>query len=380
MKVLIATLHYLNGVGGGVFASRAYINAFARLFPSEVTLLYPTRPGAECEGIDPTVTLIPFSNTKSRVNKALDLLTGHMSMYESILPEILREGAYDLVVFDNSRVSHRLIDEAHRAGAKVVTIHHNCELEYNRDNSSSLLRPVMLHWTRCYEGEAVRNSDLNLTLTAPDVQLLKSHYRPKDDVRFDVIGCFESKDRAVAPCAETTAASAATRFIITGNLSAKQTVDSLIPWIDTYYPIIKEAFPRHKLTIAGKNPTAELCEKAREAGIDVIPNPADMKPLLDEADVYICPTEKGGGLKLRIMDGLKSGLPVVTHTVSARGYEPFADAGVLFAYDSPDSFRQACEALKKGHPRAETVVGLYDDIFSFTAGCRRLKSALEFMQ
>ena len=42
MKVLFVTYHYLHGHGGGIFASRGFINAFAAL-SDEMTLLYPVK-------------------------------------------------------------------------------------------------------------------------------------------------------------------------------------------------------------------------------------------------------------------------------------------------------------------------------------------------
>ena len=44
MNVLFITHHYLHGNGGGVFASRAYINVIAEI-ADHVTLLYPDKEG-----------------------------------------------------------------------------------------------------------------------------------------------------------------------------------------------------------------------------------------------------------------------------------------------------------------------------------------------
>lgn len=44
MRILYITHHYLSDNGGGTFASRAYINAFAEI-ADEMTLLYPVKEG-----------------------------------------------------------------------------------------------------------------------------------------------------------------------------------------------------------------------------------------------------------------------------------------------------------------------------------------------
>jgi len=98
---------------------------------------------------------------------------------------------------------------------------------------------------------------------------------------------------------------------------------------------------------------------------------------LCEADYYICPTSLGGGLKLRIMDGLQWGLPVVTHAVSARGYDAFKDAGCLFAYSNQEEFADALRCLKSTIFDKKQVQTLYNSIFSFGAGVDRLKNILK---
>lgn len=379
-RVLIVTYHLLNGVGGGIYASRAYINAFAELFSidGEVTLLYPQAEGKPIEGIDPRVHLLPVYNKSSRLKKGVDLMRGRVNWHYLALPELLKREQFDIIVFDNSRASKDMIDLAHQYGAKVITIHHNCELEFNRDNSSWPLRPLLLYLTRKYEGDAVRKSDLSLTLTPEDRDLLIKYHLTDtaEPSKIKVLGVFESMPSIDKAFKEKTDSNG-TRFVITGNLSTNQTKNSLLPWLDTYYPILKETIPNAQLTIAGKAPGESLHAKCEQLGITLIPSPIDMSPILWGADYYICPTALGGGLKLRIMDGLKSGLQVITHAVSARGYNQFREAGILHPYSNPDSFRGACLAIKQKKYSPSEVIELYNSIFSFKAGTDRLREILE---
>lgn len=370
-RVLIVTLHYLNGVGGGVFASRAYINAFAEIFPN-VTLLYPSAKNRYIQGINSKIKSIPVENRGSTLKKAIDLLLGKVHRFFDVLPSLLSKEKFDLVVFDNSRVSYRMIDCAHKHGAKVITIHHNCELEYNRDNNSGVLKPVIMHWTKKYEREAVIKSDLNLTLTEEDKTLLTNHYM--SDAKIEVLGAFESS--IVQHDKLTDTISCPKHFVITGNLSAKQTIDSLLPWLDKYYPILKREIPNSHLTIAGKNPPESIKAKCKQLGITLIPSPKEMAPILADADCYICPTALGGGLKLRVMDGFKAGLPVISHEVSARGYSRFKEADVLFTYHDANSFIDACKEMSKKELTKSKIVELYEQIFSFEAGVSRLKDCI----
>lgn len=375
-KLLFVTLHYLDGVGGGVFASRAYINAFAEIFKHKnaVTLLYPVSETHRIEGIDKRVVTTPISDNDCKWKKLYRLSIGRVHRYFEAFRTMINSKHYDYVVFDNSRVSFQMIDLAHKHGAKVITIHHNCELEYNRDNSSSLIKPILLYWTKKYESEAVKKSDINFVLTPEDRTLMIEKYSLPYSIseKIRIIGVFESEQSKLPKIARTYHSPSINKFIITGNLGAKQSNDSLINWLNEYYPSLKLIFPQAKLTIAGKNPSENLRQLCKKLNIELIASPISMSPLLEKADCYICPTSLGGGLKLRIMDGLKHGLPVITHSVSARGYHDFIGQGSVISYNSVESFISACQKVKNTTCSKEKVQNLYSNIFSFQSGCNRL--------
>ncbi len=369
MKVLFITYHYLDGVGGGVFASRAYINALAEL-SEEITLLCPVKNGCSPEGIAPKVKAIPVADDRSLISKGIGLLAGKSNRFRH-LTEFADRDRFDTVVFDTSMVTHGLIHHFRKAGIKIITIHHNYQFEYFRDNSSPTLRIPTLFWSYQFEKEAVRDSDLNLTLTKEDAALLKQHYGTGRE-RFEVLGAFEytRRSRVVLPDIEEP------RFLITGNLSAPQTENSLLPWMDSFYPILKEVFPGSSLTIAGRAPSDRLLSATDKAGITMIPSPESMESVLSDAKYYICPTSLGGGIKLRVMDGLSHGLPVVCHRVSARGYDPFIDAGLVLPYCDQDSFRDALQRLSVNQFDRESIRAIYEKEFSFESGKQRMAKLL----
>ncbi|MCM1520311.1 MAG: glycosyltransferase [Lachnoclostridium sp.] len=378
-KILIVTYHYLDSVGGGVYASRAYINALANIYPEkgQVTLLYPASDIHPLQGIDPRVKVIPVYYNVSKIRKLYNLLRGKYLRFNKTFKKLIEEDKFELVIFDNSHCSLGLIDIAHKTGAKVITIHHNCELEYVRDNSSRLLYYPSMRITRKGEGDAVRLSDLNLALTPEDVDLLKYHYLVDGkESKFNVLGSFESTSNDSHNITEQKTDNQIKDFVITGNLSNKQSIDSLLPWLKEYYPILLKNFPESTLTIAGKNPSQEIINACRSLGIKLIPNPENMDIILSQADCYICPTSLGGGIKLRIMDGLRNGLPVITHAVSARGYGEFIDRKIMFKYSDPKSFINCCESLKHGHSSKASIQEEYRKIFSFQSGIKRMSEAI----
>ena len=374
MRTLFITHHYLSSPGGGTFASRAYINAFAEL-SDEMTLLYPVKEGEDTfEGIHPKIQGCPVAYNASRWQKGLNILKGKVHRYGDIAHDYLASGHFDVVVFDNSKTSFRLIDEAHRYGLRVVVIHHNYEYEYVRDNSPAILRPIDLFWIERVEREAVQKADLNMVLSRQDMTLLSKAFLNGRTDSFALLGVFEYESRPSQPLHETRPAE--NHFIITGNLSAVQTKQSLIPWLNTYFPILTEVVPEAHLTIAGKNPDNALTQLCKERGIELIPSPVSMAPYLQKAACYICPVDLGGGVKLRVMDGLKNGLPVIAHKVSARGYDQFVEQGCLLPYSDPQSFRQALEQYKHLALKRKDILHTYQRLFTFQAGVDNLRNIL----
>ena len=373
MNVLFITHHYLSGNSGGAFASRAYINAFAEI-TDEMTLLYPVKDGLNLfDGINPKIKTIPVAYVIPKWRKLIHSLTGKVHRYFKAANEFLSEKKADVVVFDTSIVTFRLIDRFKAKGYKTIVIHHNYQYEYFRDNTRGLLKLITLFWCKKYERDAVRKADINLTLTQQDVELLANNYNGGNRANFKVLGAFENCRREPK---NFQGRNSQNRFVITGSLSSYQTYASLKQWITHYYPLLKSVFPESTLTIAGKNPSAELVEMCRNNGVIVVPSPLSMDDVLKNADYYICPTFLGGGLKLRIMDGLKWGLPVVTHSVSARGYDAFKDAGCLFAYSGNEDFILALQKLKNISMTRQQIQNLYELLFSFDAGIKRLRDII----
>ena len=370
MKTLFVVYTYLGGHGGGVYAERAHVNLFAAL-SEKMTILYPYKEGEKLKGVNTEgVELIPVEDKRSKLHKLIDLLFGKVHRYK-LNDYFFDKDRFDTVVFDNSVVSSRLIRRFNRAGIKTITIHHNYQIQYLLGDGSRLTLLPNLFWTWIYEGQAVRNSELNITLTSQDADLLKKHYGGK--MPFAVLGVFEYQ-----PCKPTEIPNESRqhRYVITGGLGSKQTEDSLLKWLDSYYPILMSVDPDAKLTIAGSNPSAKLSDAILSKGIELIASPTDMDPILQNADYYINPVDCGGGLKLRNMDGLKYGLPVLTHKVSLRGYEKMETLGLVLSYGNIREFTAGLKKMKQINYSKREIHQKYQEQYNFTNGVLHMKDIL----
>lgn len=370
MKTLFICYSYLTGNGGGIYASRAYINAFSEISET-TTLIYPTSKIESIEGVNTDkITLFPVEDKRNKLIKGLSLLFGGINRFKNLPEEFFDAKSYDIVVFNNSTCSFKLIKKFNDKGIKTITIHHNYQIDYVKGDSAFYLRCPLLFWTKKFEGTSARHSYLNLTLTYYDAEKIKTAYH--SHAPFENIGIFEPSNRSQNTGALTTAHNK-NHFVITGGLSDIQTEKSIISWIKVYYPLLKKIIPDAELTIAGKSPSDRLSKCIHLNNINLIPSPNDMNTILSDANYYICPIDRGSGLKLRNMDGLRHGMLVLTHSVSLRGYESLEKLGYVFAYNSPDSFVTSLKQMLESKKEKKDIMNYYNNNFSFDSGVKRLK-------
>lgn len=85
-------------------------------------------------------------------------------------------------------------------------------------------------------------------------------------------------------------------------------------------PLVRRRLPDARVTIVGRNPSAELQRRARgEPGVTVTGTVPDVRPFLENASVFVVPLRIGGGTRLKIYEGMAMELPVVSTTIGAEG-------------------------------------------------------------
>lgn len=389
MKVLFITYHFLDENGGGSFASRAFVNAFSEIADS-CTLIYPDRGKPIVGFIHNKCIPIGIKEKRSSVRKTIDLVIGKINRFSHVVDSKMNAFNPDFVVFDNSLCCAGLIEKVKLMNKKTITIHHNYMPEYYCGTKpytglkSPLLNLIFQFYIKKVERAAIQYSELNLTLTNQDIQLLYNHYNPSKTSKIVKLGCFEPEKTPILnvnhELKNNFAQNKKLCFIITGSLSSYQSEFSIVTFLEDFYSELLNKFPESKLIIAGKNPSMKMrsiCHKF--PSISLVANPMNMQEIISMGDIYICPTCLGGGLKLRVMDGLKAGLPVISHIVSSRGYEEFKNANCMFTYDNKFTFKECLDkviSIKNMQIRKDTIINTYESIFSFESGVTRLRNIL----
>jgi GT2 family glycosyltransferase len=121
-------------------------------------------------------------------------------------------------------------------------------------------------------------------------------------------------------------------------------VDGATWLVREVWPLVRRQFPGLKLTLVGSNPTDQVRELAKD-DIEVTGFVSDSR-LLDfyrTARVMVAPLRFGGGMKGKVIESMRFGVPCVTTSIGVQG---LADtSGFLIAEDSASGFADAVTAL-----------------------------------
>lgn len=124
--------------------------------------------------------------------------------------------------------------------------------------------------------------------------------------------------------------------------------------LDTVWPKVVAALPDARLLLVGKNPPQDLAER-NCPGVDVIGEVPQVEPYLAQATIALAPLRAGGGTRLKILEALDAGRPVVATTVGAEGLEDLVGDGVVVA-DEPAEFADEMVRLL-ADPEQAAVLG-----------------------
>ena len=252
-KVLFLSAANPMGIGGGSFASHAYLRAFSDLYNGAVDVVMAD---VWREKWDENIVIQNRYDAKplSKLQYATSLLTGEMQRFSGVAARLLEENpyAYDCVVCNGSSISGMLWKHVNKLGIRLITIHHNYEPEFFKDNYKGLYRTLFLPTVRRMEKVAYHNSNLNLFLTLQDEEKFIKEYG-KSNGKHGVIGVFEFDNYRTADI--TSSFGTPPIFVITGSLCTLQGIDG----IKFFFNELFEFLPKDsKILIAGRNPSKDI--------------------------------------------------------------------------------------------------------------------------
>ena len=322
---------------------------------------------AELRKLCATVEIVQIPSESRALGRALSVaiaaVTGK-SYTESWLwsPEMNQRtamafGRYqpDIAHFDTISLAPYIPDRG--AGVGISLGHHNIE--------SHML------WRRATNTNSLVVSRL-LRVEAARVLSLERHYSPMADVN---VVCSRLDARRLArltgarsihvaengvlspewnPDGESTSAPSApshARLVFVGRMSAYTNRDACNFLVSEIWPAVHDANQYVSLDIVGSGAPAAALELARtDSRVRVHGFVADLAPFTGCDAIFVCPVRDGGGTKLKILDAMNRGLPIVAHPVAVEGIDVIDGVHVMLAR-TPAEFAGAVHELAASRER-----------------------------
>ncbi len=247
----------------------------------------------------------------------------------------LRDGDYDAVFVDGWLMAQYLPEEFDRL---TVLHEHNAEhvmwrrqAERERNPFAKTLLWLEYRRVRRYEAAILPRFGMIFAVSEADRQsLIELGAEPE---RLRVLP--NLPDPALLERPALSFATAEPIILYFGTLSWMPNVEGLEYLLDAVFPSLRERMPEARLLIAGKGAPSPLRRLAgRTAGVEFLGPVADAEPLYRRARLFLEASRSGGGTRLKVLNALARGLPVVASPEGAAGLDTVPGEHLLVAHDA----------------------------------------------
>lgn len=191
-----------------------------------------------------------------------------------------------------------------------------------------------LSWqkTRHYEARTLGRFDLCTMVSEQDRQVALSllpGYRGPVEVIPNGVDCERNRPGLFETAPNT--------LVFNGSLTYSANYDAMQYFLDAVYPLIRARLPDISLAITGSLQGVDVSGLRLDGSVRLCGQVEDVRPLVAGASVCVVPIRQGGGTRLKILEAMALGTPVVTTTKGAEGLDLTPGSEILIA-DAPDDF------------------------------------------
>ncbi|HEY1593552.1 MAG TPA: glycosyltransferase family 4 protein [Solirubrobacteraceae bacterium] len=348
-------------LGGGSIRQAHLLEALAQAFPTDL-LTAGARPEERVRELVEDVTELPRRTapwTEHPVGRralSLAIALGSRdpspvyptrSVRRDLAKEIdRRRGHYALVCVEHEALAP-VIPEL-RGERWILTFHNllsgmiESELEPAPGRRQRWFRERDLAKATALERRALSRYDRCVVCSDEDAAALSEIAGPGTSARFSVVPNGVDLE-ALRP----TPLPAEPRILLPGHLAWQPNVDGAVWFCAEVWELVRAAVPNATLMLVGREPAPEVLALERVPGVSVHANVPSMAAYFESARAVVVPLKVGTGTRLKALEGMAAGRPVIGTAVGLGGIGAVHRVHALFAED-PESFASAVtEALRR---------------------------------
>ncbi|MCP4404773.1 MAG: glycosyltransferase [bacterium] len=126
-------------------------------------------------------------------------------------------------------------------------------------------------------------------------------------------------------------------LLFAGTMGYPPNVDAVLWFCREMLPRIQQQIPDVKFLVVGHHPSPEIRKLDERPNITVTGHVSEMRPYYERASVCIVPLRAGGGTRLKILEAMALGRPVLSTTLGCEGLHVQYGKELLIA-DTPEAF------------------------------------------
>jgi polysaccharide biosynthesis protein PslH len=270
------------------------------------------------------------------------------------LAKILERGGYDAVQLEGVHLMGYLpVIRAAASRARVLADWHNIESEVMGRYSTAtpgVARSLAARRTAGLieraENRLLAACDIHTVTSDRERRILEGRHTPAEiHVVPNGVDVEHFSEREIQRAREGQAAEAERRsaIIFVGSMDYHANIDAVLWFGREVWPGLRAQNRGFTFTVVGRNPTAGIKALTLE-GISVTGTVADVRPHYAGALATVVPIRVAGGTRLKILESMAAGIPVVSTRIGAEGLDVEDRRQILLA-DTAQDFLAAIEHL-----------------------------------
>lgn len=251
----------------------------------------------------------------------------------------------DIIQFEHSRMAHYAEALSKTAKTKKALTFHNVASQ-QFDTIYKVTRPLVPKFRawlfsrqmRKWESHCVRTFDRCITVSGNDRQILLAD---TPGSRIDVVpNGVDTHACQILPRADDQPT-----LLMVGLMSYAPYTDSAIYFCETILPILQKKIGTVRVLIVGPNPPPEV-KRFESDYVQVTGRVPEVAPYYRQSTISVVPLRAGGGTRLKILEAMAFGRPVVSTSLGCEGLNVISGENILIA-DEPELFANSIVRLMR---------------------------------